>query len=227
MTAARYLVRPTTPDDIPSLIAICRAVYPASPPWSAEQLRSHQTVFPEGQLVVEDRGQRAILGFAASLIVRWDDYDWGAPWRDFTAAGYFTNHEPEGGRTLYGAEVMVNPAFQGRGTGSRLYAARERLAKRLRLLRIRAGARLRGYHRHASRMSAEEYTHAVIAGRLRDPTLSFQLRRGFHVLRVIADYLMHDPESLGFAAIIEWVNPDIATEADLEHRRRSEFHPTT
>jgi len=224
MTESRYAVRTTTPADTPSLIGICKAVYPSSPAWSEAQLRSHQQVFPEGQLVVEDRQRGAILGFAASLIVRWDDYDWTTPWRDFTAGGFFTNHDPETGRTLYGAEVMVNPEFQGTGTGSRLYKAREQLARRLRLLRIRAGARLRGYHRHAAAMSAGQYTQAVIEGRLRDPTLSFQLKRGFHVLHVVPDYLKHDPESLGYAAVIEWVNPEVATPADFEHRRLSEFH---
>jgi hypothetical protein len=28
------------------------------------------------------------------------------------------------------------------------------------------------------------------------------------VLAVVSGYLRHDPESLGFAAVIEWLNPD-------------------
>ncbi|GEM_PF-1459647 len=42
---------------------------------------------------------------AASLIVLWNDYDMKASWRDFTDHDMFTNHDPERGRTLYGAEV--------------------------------------------------------------------------------------------------------------------------
>jgi hypothetical protein len=38
---------------------------------------------------------------------------------------------------------------------------------------------------------------------------------------VVSGYLRHDPESLGHAAVIEWLNPEVATDADrveqLEH----------
>lgn len=224
MTKPRYVVRQTEERDIPAIIDLCTCVYPDSPAWSEAQLRSHQKVFPEGQLVVEDKNTGKVIGFAASLIVRWDDYEWETPWRDFTASGFFTNHDPENGRTLYGAEIMVHPSCQGTGAGTKLYKAREDLTRRLGLLRIRAGARLRSYHKHAKKMNAEDYTHAVIEGKLRDLTLSFQLKRGFHVLRVVSGYLRHDPESLGYAAIIEWINPEVATEEDYRHLRESEFH---
>ena len=226
MTKLRYVVRQTTAEDIPQIIEMGQAVYPDSPSWSEEQLRSHQRIFPEGQWVVEDQTEGKILWYAASLVVCWDDYSWETPWRNFTATGYFTNHDPIHGRTLYGAEIMVHPRSQGTGAGAKLYAAREKLARRLGLLRIRAGARLRGFHRYAKKMSAEEYTHAVIEAKLRDPTLSFQLKRGFHVLRVISGYLRHDPESLGYAAVIEWINPDVATKEDFRHLYESEFHKT-
>ena len=92
------------------------------------------------------------------------------------------------------------------------------VVQRLGLLRIRAGARLRGYGRYAKRLTAEEYVLGVLAGRLRDPTLSFQLREGFRVFAVVSDYLKNDPESLGYAALIEWLNPDVATPADSASR---------
>jgi GNAT superfamily N-acetyltransferase len=162
-------------------------------------------VFPEGQFVATD-GDR-IVGMAASLIVLWDDYDFEASWRDFTAAGMFTNHDPDRGRTLYGAEVMVDPSRQGSGIGGRIYQARRELTVRLGLRRIRAGARLRGYHRVSTEMTAEEYVARIERGEMRDPTLSFQLRHGFRVIAVVSGYLGHDPESLGYAAVIEWLNP--------------------
>ncbi|MGE5233206.1 MAG: GNAT family N-acetyltransferase [Acidobacteriota bacterium] len=189
------------------MIALSRAVYPDSQPWSEEQLASHLRVFPEGQLVAVDERQR-VVGMAASLIVRWDEYDVAGSWRDFTDHGFFTNHDPEHGRTLYGAEVMVDPDCQGSGVGSKLYEARRELVRRLGLRRIRAGARLRGYHRYAGRMSPEEYTRAVERAEITDPTLSFQLHRGFTILAVVSGYLRHDPESLGHAAVIEWKNPE-------------------
>jgi len=216
--SSEIIVRNTQPTDFAGIIQLTQEVYAASMPWTETQLASHLELFPEGQLVAVDAASQRLVGMAASLVVLWDDYDMHASWRDFTEHGMFTNHDPLQGRTLYGAEVMVRPAMQGRGVGKKLYAARRALVERFGLLRIRAGARLRGYHRHADQMNAEEYVQAIVHGRLGDPTLSFQLKQGFHVLAVVPAYLRHDPESLGFAAIIEWINVAIAKQEDYAGR---------
>ncbi len=204
-------IRNTRPEDFDGIIGLTRRIYPTSAPWTREQLASHLRVFPEGQFVAVD-GER-VVGMAASLIVFWDDYDFEASWRDFTGGGTFANHDPEQGRTLYAAEVMVDPDWRGHGIGGRLYEARRELAIRLGLLRIRAGARLRGYHRYAGQLSPSEYVKRVERGELHDPTLSFQLGQDFHVLGVVSGYLRHDPESMGYAAVIEWLNPELAATA--------------
>lgn len=208
MSATRIAVRvrQTSHADFPGIIALTRLVYPGSLAWTEEQLDQHLEIFPEGQFIAERIDDGEVVGMAASLIVKWDDYDIADSWRDFTAAGTFTNHDPERGRTLYGAEVMVHPGYQGNGIGSMIYEARRELTRRLGLLRIRAGARLRGYHRFASTMTAAEYTDAVVRGEVNDATLSFQLARGFRVIGIVEGYLRHDPESLGYAAVIEWIN---------------------
>ncbi len=216
------VVRPTRFEDRNQIVALCERVYPFSPPWSTAQLASHLEVFPEGQFVAEELHTGRILGMASSLVIRWDDYDFQENWRDFTDHGMFTNHDIERGRTLYGAEIMVDPATRGLGIGSRIYRARRELARRLKLLRIRAGARLRGYSRHSSEMTPDEYVFRVIRGELRDPTLSFQIKHGFHVLAVVHDYLRKDPESLGNAAVIEWINREVAGPAD-QVARDSDF----
>jgi hypothetical protein len=105
---------------------------------------------------------------------------------------------------------MVHPSVRRRGIAGRLYQARRDLVAHLGLLRIRAGGRLRGYHRHAATLSPQEYVDAVVKGTLSDPTLSFQLAQGFKVLGVVRHYLERDPESLGHAAVIEWLNPEAA-----------------
>jgi ribosomal protein S18 acetylase RimI-like enzyme len=209
------IVRETRPEDFPDIITLTRAVYPTSPPWSETQLASHVRVFPAGQLVAVE--QERVVGMAASLIISWDEYDATATWRHFTDNGTFRNHDPRG-RTLYGAEVMVHPEMQRRRIGKRLYAARRAIAERFGLLRIRAGARLRGYHRYASRLSAEDYVLQVLNGTIKGPTLSFQLREGFCVFGVVEGYLAHDPDSLGWAALIEWLNPAVARPEDTAHR---------
>lgn len=211
---SEIVVRNTRRRDFDGIVELCRAVYPETLPWAEEQLVSHLRVFPEGQLVAvlidpQSRAER-VVGMAASLILSWDDYDHQDSWRDFTDRGLFTNHDPEG-RTLYGAEVMVDPSYQRRGIGSKIYAARRKMARRLGMRRIRAGARLRGYHRWALRMSAQEYVDRVVAGEIHDPTLTFQLHQGFRVIDVVPGYLKEDPESLGWAAVIEWLNPPSPT----------------
>lgn len=205
--SAPVAVRQTRPEDFEGIIELNREVYPDSPTWTPNQLESHLRIFPEGQLVALEPGTKRVVGMAASLIVLWDEYELHDSWRDFTDGGMFTNHDPERGRTLYGAEIMVRPSVQGTGVGKLIYAARRELTVRLGLLRIRAGARLRGYSAHAGRMTALEYVNAVVAGEIGDPTLSFQLREGFSVIGVVSNYLRYDPESLGYAAVIEWINP--------------------
>lgn len=209
------LVRQTRPDDFAAIVEMCRSVYKSSQPWTAEQLASHHAVFPGGQFVAVDPERGTLLGMAASLIISWDDYEPQGAWRGFTAHGMFTNHDPVNGRTLYGAEVMAVPSAQGRGVGTALYAARQDLAERLTLLRIRAGSRLRGYGKFADQLSPVEYVLKVVRGELFDPTLSFQLRRGFHVIDVVNGYLRHDDESLGYAATIQWLNPAVARPGDF------------
>lgn len=198
---------------------MCSAVYASTLPWSREQLLSHQRVFPEGQFAAEQISTGRVLGMSASLIVDWDDYDFDSSWREFTDSGWFTNHDPEHGHTLYGAEVMVHPDSQGLGIGKALYQARRDLVQRLGLRRIRAGSRLRGYGRYADQMSPVQYVQKVLSGELGDPTLSFQLKQGFRVLAVVSKYLRDDPESRGYAALIEWLNPDLASPEDANRLR--------
>ncbi len=212
-----YLVRNTQEKDFSEIINLCSEVYPDTPVWTTTQLKSHLDIFPSGQFVAIDVATNKIVGMAASLIISWDDYTPKDNWKEFTNSGLFTNHDPIKGRTLYAAEVMVAPAAQGTGVGSLIYQARENLAVNTKLLRIRAGARLRGYGTYANEMSTEDYVVQVIQGKLFDPTLSFQLKRGFRVLHLVPGYLKYDPESLGYAVVIEWLNKEVA---DKEHYNR-------
>lgn len=220
MSASSYSVKRLEPRYFQQVIDLCRSVYPESPPWTPTQLESHLRVFPEGQMVAVDDATGAVVGYAASLIIFWQDYEVSASWRLFTDAGMFTNHDPVQGRTLYGAEIMVGPDLQGRGIGKLLYVEREKLLRRLGLLRIRAGARLRGYGAVADRMTPHDYVRAVVRGEITDATLTFQLRRDFKVIDVVSGYLRFDAESQGYAAIIEYLNPEVATAEDYAKQGR-------
>lgn len=220
-SAGEVLVRNTEPRDFEGIAELCRVTYPETPPWTAEQLGSHLRLFPEGQFVALLGADERVVGMCASLVVTWESYAMLADWETFTAGGLFTNHDPRG-RTLYGAEVMVDPSVQHHGVGDRLYEARRELTERLRLLRIRAGARLRGYHAYAATRGPAEYVLDVVHGELHDPTLSFQLREGFHVIALVPHYLSDDPESQGYAVVIEWLNPRLV-HADHVAGRPTEY----
>jgi len=161
-------------------------------------------IFPAGQMVAVLDGK--VVGAASSLIVMWDDYGLDHTWREVTGNGMFDTHNPTR-KTLYGAEVFVDPAVRRRGIGRSLYAARRRLCRELNLRRIIAAGRLPGFHRHAHEMSAETYAMKVIWGDIADPVLRFQLHEGFQFCGVIKGYLPADVESCGNAALIVWLNP--------------------
>lgn len=222
--AQKVEIRPIHESDIPGIIKLCSRVYVESPPWTEAQLRSQMSVFPAGQLVAHHPDFKDLLGYSASLIVNWDDYDSTDSWRDFTDKGMFTNHDPENGHTLYGAEVMVDPSMQGKGVGKLIYQARRDLCAAQGMWRIRAGARLRHYHKYANDHSAHEYALAVARGEIFDPTLSFQLKNGFQIIGMVGDYLLNDPESRGNAALIEWLNLDLAEPRHVEKQKRSPFY---
>ncbi len=191
--------------DVDAVIELQRRVYPAITPWTPARLRGQLEVFPQGQVVAESDG--GLVGYAGSLIVKWDDWAESHTWREITGAGTFEHHDPRG-RTLYGAEVFVDPAMQGSGLGHLLYEARRTLCRTMNLKRIIACGRLPGYHLHMGDLSAEGYAQRVVWGDLRDPVLSFQLREGFSYCGVIEGYIPEDAESCGYASIIVWLNPD-------------------
>ncbi|MEZ6243066.1 MAG: GNAT family N-acetyltransferase [Phycisphaerales bacterium] len=207
----KFVIRNTTPEHFAGIAEIAGMIYPDISPWSAEYLSSHLAVFPQGQFVAVEQGSGLVVGVCSGLVIDWDAQPDTSSWNALTANGYFTNHDPVAGGTLFAADVMVRPGFQGQGIGRRLYErGRFGLARQLGLRRVVAGSRLRGYHRYADRMTAEEYVAEVVRGRLNDPTLSFQLHLGFRVTSAIGGYFTGDPESRGFAALIEWLNDEVA-----------------
>lgn len=211
------IVRPTEPDDFQPIIDMALRIYPSDHPYTPADLQSQRETFPEGQMVAVDPKTNQVVGMAASLIVNWDDYEVGSSWYDFTDEGRFTNHNPKG-KTLYGADIMVDPSMQGRGVGKAIYAARRQLCRELKLKRIRAGARLVGYGRYADQLTPVEYVLQVIQREIGDPTLSFQLKQRFRVIGVVTDYLEEDPASRGVAAVIEWINHRAAKPKDYAMR---------
>lgn len=211
----RIVIRSTAPEHFASVAEIASLIYPDITPWNDDYLKSHLAVFPQGQLVAVEQGSGLVVGVCSGLVIDWDRQPDTSSWDALTACGMYSNHDPVNGSTLFAADVMVRPGYQGQGIGRRLYErGRFDLARQLGLWRVVAGSRLRGYHRYANRFSPEDYAAQVVQGKLNDPTLSFQLHLGFRVTGVIGGYFRGDPESLGYAAIIEWLNDEVADPED-------------
>jgi predicted amidohydrolase/GNAT superfamily N-acetyltransferase len=215
----RAVVRRMTQDDIPAVVDLQSRVFPGMKPWAPELLARHLSIFPEGQLVAVDESGR-VVGSSSSLVIDWDDYADLAKWSLITGDGTFETHNPLG-KTLYGADIGVDPLVRRQGIGSLLYEARKDMVRKLGLKRLLAGGRIPGYAQVSEQMTPRQYVTEVIEGKRKDPTLSFQLDNGFVVLDVIPDYL-HDAESRNFATLLEWLNPHYATGVSLHASKPQE-----
>jgi ribosomal protein S18 acetylase RimI-like enzyme len=197
---ASVSVRQMRREDIPDVMTMQGRIFREMPTWTAEELAHHLEIFSEGQLVAAEEGGR-LVGSASSLIIDWDDYSESAKWSVITGDGTFDSHNPLG-KTLYGADLGVDPMARRRGVGSLLYEARKQMVRERGLKRLLTGGRIPGYTAVREQMTPQEYVAEVAKGLRKDPTLSFQLANGMVVLDVVPEYL-EDAESGGFATLLE------------------------
>jgi GNAT superfamily N-acetyltransferase len=190
-----------------ALAAIQQACFPTlaeAERISAAQYQRHMEVFPEGQLTVVGAAGRPAAS-STDLICRMDFDHYQHRFMEATGDNWLTTHDPDGD-WLYGADIGVHPDYRGTGLSRLLYDARKDLIRRLNLKGHVCGGMLSGYGSHRD-MDVRDYVDQVVAGRIFDPTLSVQLRRGFWVAGIIDDYL-DDPVCDNKAALIVWRNPD-------------------
>ncbi|SIT70646.1 Predicted amidohydrolase [Ectothiorhodosinus mongolicus] len=191
-------------DDYEHIHRITRRVYQdVDGPWSREQYKAQLKRFPEGQICIEDNGR--VVAAAMSLIVdyrRWGDRH---KYWDITGKGFFTTHDAKGD-TLYGADIFVDPDYRGLRLGRRLYDARKALCENLNLRAIVVGGRIPGYHEYQDELTPRQYVEQVQLHELNDTVLTFQLANGFHVRRILRNYLPGDEASSEYAVLLEWIN---------------------
>jgi GNAT superfamily N-acetyltransferase len=167
----------------------------------AEQLER----FPEGQFVATTRagGAEHVIGTATTMRTRRPPAAPPLTWREAIGDHGLPHHDPTGS-WLYGVEIAVHPDYWRRGVGSALYRARLALVGSLGLDGWYAGGMLMGYHRVAGLMAPRTYARRVIAGEMRDPTVSMQLRRGLVAAGIIEDYYP-EPRAGNCAVLLTWV----------------------
>jgi GNAT superfamily N-acetyltransferase len=207
MTMQPLTLTTIAPHYFDALAALQRVCYPtlgAQELMRVEHYASQHAVFPEGQIVVLD-GDR-VIGQGSGFFV---DFDFDHPDHTFIEicdGFYFRNHNPDGAY-YYGADISVHPDYRGRGIGKLIYKARKDLVRRFSRRGIVAGGVLPGFVHYKHQMSVHDYVAQVLAGELFDPTLTFQLKEGFEVRGLLANYL-EDSASDNWATLIVWENPD-------------------
>jgi predicted amidohydrolase/GNAT superfamily N-acetyltransferase len=226
-TRPRLILRNATFADIPAIQDLVRKVYSQSfsgpAVYSTAQLRGQQTQFADGQFVALYEGK--IVGFCATFRISGELALAPHDWRTITGSGYASRHDPEG-EWIYGMDVCVDPDLRGLRIGQRLYNQRRKLCQYLRLKGIAIAGRMPGLARRLKSVgSAERYLELVKEGRQRDPVLGFQMRNGFEPIRVLADYLPADKESLGYAVQMVWRNPQVAEQ--VEQKSSLSIQPRT
>lgn len=214
----KLVIRTLKIEDFDALIALQRICFPSMEEWSREQIESQLSIFPEGQIVIEYRN--TIVASSSCLIIDYNEFSEDATWSELTDSGYIRNHDPKG-NTLYGMEIMVDPKFRNMKLARRLYEERKNIARKYNLVRIIIGGRIPGYERHKDRLSARAYVDKVMQKALFDPVLTVQLANGFVLKRLIPHYLDDDRQSLGFATLLEWANPEYLP--DPHSMRLSQF----
>ncbi len=200
----QIILRNLTVGDYDDIREIHDANYPEGHEvWEYRQIKKLLSIFPEGQICIEDKGR--VVACALAIIVSSELFDTRHTYLEIIGNYTFSTHNPKGD-LLYGIEVMVHPDFKDMRLGRRLYDARKEMCENLNLKGIVAGGRMPNYHKHSNELTPKEYIKKVASKEIYDPVLTFQLSNDFHVKKILRGYLPEDKESKSYATLIEWNN---------------------
>jgi 4-aminobutyrate aminotransferase/(S)-3-amino-2-methylpropionate transaminase len=190
--------RPEHAAQLEELQRICFPTLDDQERFKAAHYRHHVDLFPDGQFVALD-GDR-VVGATTTLRLDFDFDHVNHTFAEIIQGGWLTSHQPQG-EWLYGADVGVDPAYRGRGIARALYAARQEVVWRLGLHGQVTAGMIRGFGVVKDRMTADAYYQEVVAGRIKDPTLSMQLGIGFEPRALLSNYL-NDPVCDNYSVLI-------------------------
>jgi ribosomal protein S18 acetylase RimI-like enzyme len=201
------VIRNYQKEDFDELIVIQSECFPPPFPeelwWNKDQLDNHVTFFPDGALCAEVNGELA--GSITGLCVDVNLENPAHTWEEMTDGGYIRNHNSQG-NTLYIVDISIRPRYRKLGIGKELLQSMYHIVIQNGLDRLLGGGRMPGYHKFARELTAEQYLHAVMAGDIQDPVITFLLRCGRTPAGIVSGYL-DDEESCNYAVLMEWKNP--------------------
>lgn len=213
---ARLELRQAQPGDASRIAALVRRAYDDLPAYSLGEIRGQLNNFPEGCFVAILDGK--LVGYCASMRIGGDKALKPHSWDEITGNGFGSRHDPAG-EWLYGYEMCVDPKVRGTRIGRRLYEERRALAEQLELKGIVFGGRMPNLSRFWRRVECpQDYLDKLIAGKLHDPVLRFQLANGFEPIGILENYLPEDKRSKAFAVHMVWRNPFVDQEDSTRPR---------
>ncbi len=212
----RLEIRNARPKDVRGIATLVRRVYEDMPAYTHGEIRGQLNNFPEGCFVALLDEQ--VVGYCATMQIAetlaFQDHDWD----EITGNGFGRRHDPTGD-WLYGYEMCVDPKVRGVRIGRRLYEERRALAEDRDLTGIVFAGRMPNYKRNKRKVGGpEDYLEQVIAGKLHDPVLRFQLANGFEPERVLRNYLPEDKKSEANAVMMVWRNPYVERDQPVKMR---------
>ncbi|MDE2749475.1 MAG: GNAT family N-acetyltransferase [Chloroflexota bacterium] len=179
--------------------------------FTEDDILAHIERFPQGQFAAQRiSGPSAgnCVGMATTMRTSRPPTAPILPWMEAIGDLRLSAHEPNGD-WFYGVELAVHPMYQRHGIGTGLYEARFRLVRGLNLRGWYAVGMLMGYKDCAEKLDVLEYGEKVIAGKIKDPTVTMQLNRGFRAGGVVTDYV-DEPAAGDAGVLIVWENPNYA-----------------
>ncbi|MFM7851544.1 MAG: GNAT family N-acetyltransferase [Flammeovirgaceae bacterium] len=154
-------------------------------------------VFPEGQFVVMVGAQ--LVGMTTSIrhhLLLGEVHTFN----EMLHRSVDEINEPEG-EWLYGLDIGTHPDFRGKGIASYLYDARQETVERLNLKGQFTYGMLNGLGARLQEVSAEAYYQQVVTKKIKDPTVSRQMKNGFVPHALVHGYV-DDPQCAGYCAFL-------------------------
>jgi 4-aminobutyrate aminotransferase / (S)-3-amino-2-methylpropionate transaminase / 5-aminovalerate transaminase len=190
--------RPEHAAQLEELQRICFPTLAEDERFKQRHFLKHIELFDEGQFVALDEDN--VIGATTTLRLDFDLNHVDHTFAEIIQGGWLTSHQPTG-HWLYGADLSVRPEYRGRGLATALYAARQEVVWRLKLKGQVTAGMIPGYGPLKETMAAEQYYEDLIAGRIRDPTVSMQMNAGFEARGLLANYL-NDPVCDNYSVLL-------------------------
>jgi predicted amidohydrolase/predicted N-acetyltransferase YhbS len=202
---AKLIIRQARAGDAPAIARLSVKVYSVGDAFTRAEIRGQINNFPEGQFVAEYEGK--VVGHCATMVLTAEQAFAPHDWEEISAGGY-GRPPAEAGEVLYGFEVCVDPDYRRLRIGQRLYRKRKELCQELELKGIAFAGRMPGFaRRKRSYPTPEDYLQAVLARKVRDSVITFQLGEGYEPRGILSNYIPTDKESGGNAVLMYWTNP--------------------